>query len=140
MRAEGWHIDILAHARRGGRVLGICGGYQMLGQTVSDPQGIEGPAGSSPGLGLLDVQTTLTASKTLREVKGRLCSNGAAFSGFEMHVGETTGPSTTSPFLRFDDGDPDGAISPNGRIAGAYVHRLFDRTDTRRRAPRRLWC
>ena len=132
LRAEGWDIDLRAHVRRGGRVLGLCGGYQMLGRRIADPQGIEGPAGAAEGLGLLDLETTLTASKTLRPAAGRLAQTGAAFAGYEMHVGETSGPGRDRPFLIHADGRPDGAVSADGRIAGTYVHGLFDSGEARR--------
>jgi adenosylcobyric acid synthase len=131
-RGQGWDIDLLAHARRGGRILGICGGYQMLGASVSDPHGMEGPPGEVEGLGLLDVATQLTAKKALRQVEGACLTNGAPFRGYEMHVGETTGPDCARPLMRFADGRLDGAISADGRIAGAYVHGLF--ADDRQRA------
>ncbi len=131
-REQGWDIDLLAHARRGGQILGVCGGYQMLGKRVSDPHGMEGPAGEIEGLGLLDVATVLTAEKTLREVEGDCLVNGAPFQGYEMHVGETKGPDCARPLLRFADERLDGAISADGRVAGAYVHGLF--ADDRQRA------
>ena len=121
----GWDIDIRAHARRGGRVLGLCGGYQMLGRTVADPDGVEGPPGHRDGLGLLAVDTVLGGAKTLSPVSGRSVADDVAFAGYEMHVGRTTGPDCTRPLLRFADGTPDGATSPDGRIAAAYVHGLF---------------
>jgi adenosylcobyric acid synthase len=130
LRAQGWDIDILAHRRRGGRVLGLCGGYQMLGRSLADPDGIEGPPGTVPGLGLLAVDTVLRPAKHLREVTGTTLEDGAAFRGYEMHMGETAGPA--APFLRFADGRPDGATSPDGLVAGTYVHGLF--TDDRQRA------
>ena len=108
----------------GGRVLGICGGYQMLGRTVADPQGIEGPPAEAPGLGLLDVETALTDGKKLVEVSGTDARTGAPVSGYEMHVGDTGGPGTARPMLDLPDG-PDGAVSADGRIAGCYVHGLF---------------
>ena len=126
LRSEGWDIDILAHARRGGRVVGICGGYQMLGRRVDDSHGIEGPAGSVTGLGLLDVETVLTSEKSLIEVSGQLAGGGAPFTGYEMHVGETSGPDSARPALSFADGRPDGATSPDGRIEGHYVHGIFN--------------
>ena len=125
LRREGWDIDILAHARRGGRVLGLCGGYQMLGRRVSDPAGIEGPPGAVDGLGLLDVETVLTGSKVLRPVAGTTVGDGVPFTGYEMHVGETSGPDRARPMLRFDDGAEDGASSPDGRVCGAYAHGFF---------------
>ena len=125
LRAEGWDIDIAAHRRRGGRVLGLCGGYQMLGRSIADPDGIEGAPGAVAGLGLLDVRTVLTAEKRLIGVGGRLAEGGAAFAGYEMHMGHTEGPDTARPFLRLADGRADGAWSADGRIAGTYVHGLF---------------
>ena len=140
LRGQGWDIDILAHARRGGRVLGLCGGYQMLGRRVSDPDGIEGPPGAVDGLGLLDVETVLTGSKVLRPVAGTTVGDGVPFTGYEMHVGETSGPDRARPMLRFDDGAEDGASSPDGRVCGAYAHGLFAGDRQRGawlRAPRR---
>ena len=156
VRSQGWDVDILSHVRHGGRVLGICGGYQMLGRSISDPNGIEGPPRTVPALGLLDVETVMTGDKTLREVAGVLAAHAcaadvsavatgaggvgvagaaaakrAAFAGYEMHVGHTTGPGAARPFLRFNDGTADGAVSADGRIAGCYVHGLFGVTEAR---------
>ncbi len=124
LRAAGFDIDIAAHIRRGGHVLGICGGYQMLGRSISDPAGLEGATGTVPGLGLLDVDTVLAGDKTLRETSGRT-ADGAAFHGYEMHVGVTTGPGLARPFAHFADGRVDGAVSASGRVSGCYVHGLF---------------
>jgi adenosylcobyric acid synthase len=123
-RGQGWDIDLAAHVRRGGRVLGVCGGYQMLGARLADPDGIEGPPGSAAGLGLLAIETVLTGDKVLRPVAGEL-TGGGAFHGYEMHVGRTTGAGLSRPFLAFATGGRDGAVSPDGRIAGGYVHGLF---------------
>ena len=120
LRAEGWDIDIRAHHRRGGAILGLCGGYQMLGRRITDADGIEGPAGSVEGLGLLDVHTVLTPAKALRTVSGTAL--GAHFEGYEMHMGETIGPDTARPLALFDDGRRDGAISPDGTVLGTYIH------------------
>ena len=125
LRAEGWDIDIAAHVRRGGRVLGLCGGYQMLGRRLADPDGAEGPPGVVDGLGLLDTETVLGGDKQLQTSTGLLAHSGAAFDGYEIHLGRTTGPDTARPFLHFDDGRPDGATSPDGRVAGTYLHGLF---------------
>ena len=125
IRQQGWDIDLRAHVRRGGRALGVCGGYQMLGKSVSDPQGMEGPASEVEGLSLLDVATVLTASKTLAHVEGACLVNDAPFGGYEMHIGETNGPGCARPLLRFADGRLDGAVSADGRVMGAYVHGLF---------------
>ncbi|MGH8186929.1 MAG: cobyric acid synthase, partial [Steroidobacteraceae bacterium] len=124
-RAQGWHIDLLAHLRRGGRVLGICAGYQMLGTTLADPLHIEGRRASCAGLGLLDIATTMTAEKTLRTVSGIEQSTGARLEGYEMHIGISSGPDTQRPMLRLDDGASDGAMSSDGRVAGCHVHGLF---------------
>ena len=106
-------------------MLGLCGGYQMLGRRIADPEGVEGSPGEAPGLGLLDIETVLGGPKTLRPVTGVAVAGGAPFSGYEMHVGRTTGPDTVRPLLRFADGTPDGATSPDGCIAAAYVHGFF---------------
>ena len=125
-RRNGWDIDLRAHVRRGGRVLGLCGGYQMLGRSVADPEGIEGAPGSMEGLGLLDVRTVLTGEKTLTEVTGVSIPDGAPFRGYEMHVGRTEGPDCARPLVIFADGRKDGAVSADGRIGGTYVHGFFN--------------
>ena len=130
LRAQGWDIDLLAHVRRGGRVLGICGGYQMLGRRIADPHGIEGTPGEASGLGLLDVDTVLEGDKVLRPVRGH-AAGGNAFRGYEIHIGRTTGPGLDRPFLAIDGEGPHGATSADGRIAGAYVHGLFEAADMR---------
>src|ERR1700726_5281140 len=99
LRAFGWDADIIAYARRGGRVLGLCGGYQMLGHGIADPDGIEGPPGPAAGLGLPEVTTELTGDKSLVAVKGRTVSDGVAGAGYEMHIGRTTGAGTPWPLL-----------------------------------------
>jgi adenosylcobyric acid synthase len=111
-------------------VLGICGGFQMLGRSISDPDGVEGAPGQAQGLGLLDVETVLTGDKVLRGATGRLAS-GAPFVGYEIHVGRTQGADLRRPFLIRDDGAGEGAVSADGRVAGAYVHGLFDRAEAR---------
>jgi adenosylcobyric acid synthase len=131
LREQGWDIDIAAHVRRGGQVLGICGGYQMLGRTIADPDGIEGAPRTVPGLGLLAVDTVLTGEKSLVAVTGEAA--GAAFAGYEMHLGMTTGPDCERPFATLSDGRSDGAVSQDGRITGSYVHGLFA-DDGQRRA------
>jgi adenosylcobyric acid synthase len=136
-RRNGWDIDLRAHVRRGGRVLGLCGGYQMLGRLVADPEGIEGAPGSMEGLGLLDVRTVLTGDKTLTEVTGVSIPDGAPFRGYEMHVGRTDGPDRTRPLLRFGDGRTDGAVSADGRVRATYVHGLFN--DDAQRAALLSW-
>ncbi|WP_350334203.1 cobyric acid synthase [Coralliovum pocilloporae] len=124
VKEAGWDIDIKAHARRGGAVLGLCGGYQMLGRMIHDPNGIEGPAGSTEGLGLLDVETELTETKQTRLVSGVHCPSGLAVQGYEIHLGETTGPDCARPVAEIA-GISDGAISADGRIVGTYLHGFF---------------
>ncbi|MFG1357466.1 cobyric acid synthase [Xanthobacter pseudotagetidis] len=127
LKAGGLHHDILAFARRGGRVLGLCGGYQMLGRTIADPEGVEGEARIARGFGLLDVHTVLAGEKRLVEVEGQAL--GAPVRGYEMHMGVTTGADAERPFAvlagRAGDGVPEGATSADGRIAGTYLHGLF---------------
>ena len=110
-------------------MIGLCGGYQMLGVRVADPQGVEGPPGETPGLGLLDIETIIGAAKTLRDIKVRDPASGAQAHGYEMHMGETFGPATTRPMLNAEDnhapGHDLGATSPDGRVMGSYVHGLF---------------
>ncbi len=131
LRAAGFDIDIAAHRRRGGMILGLCGGYQMLGRRIADPDGIEGPPASVDGLGLLDVATTLAGEKRLEPVHGTT-NDGAPFAGYEMHMGVTEGPDCARPFARLADGSPEGAVSADGRVIGTYVHGLF--ADDRQRA------
>ncbi|NLH82905.1 MAG: cobyric acid synthase [Phyllobacteriaceae bacterium] len=132
LRREGWDVDILAHVRRGGRVFGVCGGYQMLGTRVADPDGLEGPPTEVPGLGLLDVETVLAGDKHLESVAGTLTGSNAPFAGYEMHVGRTSGADRARPVVDFADGRDDGARAATGRVAGCYVHGLF--ADDRARA------
>jgi adenosylcobyric acid synthase len=122
--AQGWDVDLAGHVRRGGAVLGICGGFQMLGRRLADPDGIEGTPGETAGLGLLDLETVLSGGKRLEAVRGRELASGMPVAGYEMHVGRTTGAALASPMLDLD-GRPDGAVSPDGRISGCYVHGLF---------------
>jgi adenosylcobyric acid synthase len=131
LRAAGFDIDIAAHHRRGGAVLGLCGGYQMLGRSVDDPDGIEGPPGKVEGLGLLDVETTLSEEKRLEPARGTT-NDGVPFFGYEMHMGVTKGPDRARPFAHFAAGAPEGAISADGRVSGTYIHGLF--ADDRQRA------
>jgi adenosylcobyric acid synthase len=133
LRDQGWDIDILAHRRRGGRVLGLCAGYQMLGRAVADPGGIEGRAGAVPGLGLLDVATELTPAKTLRKVAGTHLATGAPVHGYEMHIGRTEGPDRARAALLLMGAGEDGARSADGRVEGCYVHGLFASDAFRRR-------
>ncbi|CAM3028930.1 adenosylcobyric acid synthase (glutamine-hydrolysing) [Paracoccus aminovorans] len=121
LRVQGWDIDLAAHVRRGGYVLGICGGYQMLGRAIHDPQGHDGDPGSTPGLGLLSVETRMAAEKRLTRTRGTAL--GQPIEGYEIHMGRTEGPDCARAFAHIPG--PDGAISPDGRIAGTYLHGLF---------------
>ncbi|MBC8021299.1 MAG: cobyric acid synthase [Methyloceanibacter sp.] len=131
LRAAGFDIDIAAHLRRGGMVLGLCGGYQMLGRAIHDPDGIEGPCGGAPGLGLLDVETNLSGEKRLEPATGATCDH-VPFTGYEMHMGVTEGPDRTRPFARLAGDGPEGAVSADGRVIGTYIHGLF--ADDRQRS------
>jgi adenosylcobyric acid synthase len=124
LRAEGWDIDLMAHRRRGGRILGLCGGYQMLGRRIEDPLGVEGPPGGTEGLGLLDVDTVMADDKTLALVTGHHPASGAPLRGYEIHMGRTTGPDCDRAWLSVE-GRPEGAASPDGRVRGTYVHGLL---------------
>lgn len=131
LRVEGWDTDLVAFVRSGGHVLGLCGGYQMLGRTIADPDGIEGPPGEVQGLGLLETDTVLEGSKRLAPVTGVLTTSGARLAGYEMHIGRTVGPATERPLVQLDDGRSDGAISSNGHVCGTYVHGLFSSDECR---------
>ena len=125
LRAFGWDSDILAHHRRGGHVLGLCGGYQMLGTSISDPGGIEGPPATVAGLGLLDVETILQGPKQLRAAHGVTLPDFTPLQGYEMHMGTTKGADAERPLIRMDDGRSDGARSADGRVSGSYIHGFF---------------
>ncbi len=131
LREYGWQHELHAYLRRGGRVLGICAGMQMLGRIVRDPQRIEGTREAIEGFGLLDLVTELTEHKLLREVGGTETTTGARVSGYEMHIGRSSGPATLQPMIRFDDGTLDGAVSANERVLGCHVHGLFQSTGFR---------
>jgi adenosylcobyric acid synthase len=132
LQQQGWDIDIKAHARHGGHVLGLCGGYQLLGRTIADPLGTDGTAGSARGLGLLDIETVMSADKTTRPVRGVHRASNATIEGYEIHLGESQGPDCLRPMLTID-GRPDGATSIDGHVQGTYVHGLFA-SDVFRRA------
>ena len=125
LRAGGWRAAIHRHLRYGGKLIGICGGFQMLGDFIHDPRGLEGDPGSEEGLGLLDLQTTLEPEKQLRNVRGKLVIGDAAVSGYEIHAGITTGAGLGRPAVHLTQG-PDGATSQDGQILGTYVHGLFE--------------
>src|SRR5262245_14748235 len=125
LREQGWDTDIRAHLRRGGRVLGLCGGYQMLGRRIHDWQGLEGKPESVDGLGLLDVETTLEPNKALRRISAVHAATGAAITGYEIHLGRTSGGDCVRPFALID-AVPDGAVSRDGRVAGTYIHGCFE--------------
>ena len=138
VRDEGWDTDILAHHRRGGMIVGLCGGYQILGRAVADPEGIEGPPGEAPGLGLLDVITVLGGDKSLVERTGTEVESGETIRGYEMHIGRTSGPDTARPWLILADGCAEGAISADGRVMASYLHGIFAADGFRHRFLERL--
>ena len=129
--AQGWDIDLLAHHRRGGHILGLCGGYQMLGHSVADHDGIEGPAGETPGLGLLDVTTLMSGDKTLTRVAAVHAATSEPIAAYEIHIGRTDGPDRARPFAMLD-GAPEGAMSGDGRVQGSYLHGLFTSDEFRK--------
>lgn len=124
MRDQGWDIDILSSARQGKHILGLCGGYQMLGKAIHDPDGLEGPAGSAEGLGLLDIETTLSSKKALSNVEATHVGTGASLRGYEIHLGRSEGPDCARPFCMIGE-RPDGATSANGQVRGCYLHGIF---------------
>lgn len=137
VRSQGWHHDVISHARNGGYILGICGGFQMLGHHVRDPDGADGPSATAPGIGLLDISTTMVAAKTVRRAKGRCAISEASVCGYEIHSGVTEGPGLQFPMLHLESG-PDGARSGNGQIEGTYLHGLLANDRFRREWLRRL--
>ncbi|MBA2780033.1 cobyric acid synthase [Billgrantia kenyensis] len=128
LRAQGWEEAIRRHLRYGGRLLGICGGFQMLGRVVHDSEGLEGPAGSTPGLGLLEFETRMVAGKQLRNVSGRLLVEEVPIAGYEIHNGVSEGSALARPLIELE-GRPDGAVSADGQVMGTYLHGLFDRPE-----------
>jgi adenosylcobyric acid synthase len=124
LREQGWDIDLAAHIRRGGHVLGICGGYQMLGQSIADPEGIEGAPGTDPGLGHLEVSTLMVPDKRLTRIAATHAASGTPMEGYEIHIGRSDGPDCARPFAHVG-GAPEGATSPDGRIIGSYLHGMF---------------
>lgn len=131
-RANGWDADLLAHRARGGAIIGICGGYQMLGRRVFDPQGIEGNVREAEGLGLLDVETVMEPEKTVRDVSAHSTVFDVPLRGYEIHLGRTTGSDTKRPALTIN-GVPDGAVSADGMVFGCYLHGLFEAAEFRRK-------
>ena len=135
LRQQGWDVDVMAHVRRGGRVLGICGGYQILGKMVDDSKGIEGPSGISEGLGLLDATTIMEPRKRVREVSVAVSGQSPVFSAYEIHMGRTAGKDTDRPFAFVHSNGglrPEGAVSSSGRVTGTYLHGLFTNDAFRR--------
>ena len=130
-RAQGWDIDLQAALRRGARVLGLCGGYQMLGKEIADPEGIEGKPGSVPGLGLLDLTTTMTPDKRVTETTALHPASNTQVKGYEIHLGRTEGPDRAKPMFTVN-GQPEGAQRPDGRIMGSYLHGMFTEDPFRR--------
>lgn len=129
LRDQHWEVAIQRHLRYGGKLIGICGGFQMLGNRVHDPHGLEGDPGGTEGLGLLDLETTLEQEKQLRNVRGKLAIGDAAISGYEIHAGVTQGAALARPAVYLDTGSTDGALSDDNQILGTYLHGLFERDD-----------
>lgn len=129
LREQGWPAAIDKHLRYGGRLLGICGGLQMLGTQIDDPHGLEGAAGSSDGLNLLAFTTVLEPEKQLRNVRGQLCLENAQVSGYEIHAGVSTGPALATAAVQLGDGRRDGALSADGQVLGTYLHGLFESSE-----------
>jgi adenosylcobyric acid synthase len=137
VREEGWDVDLAGHIRRGGFVVGICGGYQILGKHISDPDGIDGRPGEAPGLGWLDVTSVMTERKVLAERDAVTLPDRLPVHGYEIHKGLTTGPDCDRAWLDID-GRPAGAASPDGRVLGCYMHGLFASDPFRKAFLRRL--
>jgi adenosylcobyric acid synthase len=130
LRSKGWDTALQKHLRYGGKVIGLCGGYQMLGLAINDPLGLEGQAGSTPGLGVLECMTTLESEKQLRNVSGHLALPGTpAMSGYEIHLGTTSGNGLERAAVQLSDGRNDGAISADNQIFATYCHGVFDHPD-----------
>ncbi len=129
-RAQGWDVDLAGHVRRGGAVMGICGGYQMLGRVVADPDGIEGAPQTVSGLGYLDIETVMGAQKHVSLTTARHIASGSNVEGYEIHLGTTSGPDTKNAWLDID-GRPEGAENATGQIRGCYLHGLFASDDFR---------
>ncbi|NKB64337.1 MAG: cobyric acid synthase [Gammaproteobacteria bacterium] len=144
LKNHGWEDQIKRHLRYGGKLIAICGGYQMVGKMIHDPLGIEGSVGSQPGFGLMDFETTLAPAKQLKNVEGRFCntvcgtpllesksqstSNGSLVSGYEIHMGTTAGPALSRPVVHLEHGH-DGALSEDNQILCSYLHGLFDHSE-----------
>ncbi len=135
LRAQGWEEAIRRHLRYGGKLIGLCGGFQMLGRAIHDPHGVDGAPGTSAGLGLLEMETVMEGHKRLARVRGRLAlggGGGADVEGYEIHMGRSTGPALARPAVQWGtdgDGGTDGALSEDGQILGTYLHGLFDRPE-----------
>ncbi len=130
-RAQGWNIDLAAALRRGARILGLCGGYQMLGMEIADPDGVEGRPGSVPGLGLLNLSTVMTADKRVTETTAHHPASGTQVKGYEIHLGRTEGPDRARPMFTVN-GHPEGALRADGRVMGSYLHGMFTEDPFRR--------
>ncbi|MEQ9248229.1 MAG: cobyric acid synthase, partial [Nitratireductor sp.] len=124
LRRQGWDEDLKAHRERGGYIVGLCGGYQMLGRSVEDPEGYEGAAGRVEGLGLLDVETVMQQQKALREVEAVSAKYRVPVTGYEIHIGRTEGKDCARPVAMIGD-RAEGATSGDGRVSGTYLHGLF---------------
>jgi adenosylcobyric acid synthase len=129
LAAQGWSEALRKHLRYGGKLIGICGGFQMLGRSVADPHGVEGAPGITPALGLLQLDTTLTTDKRLAQVSGHCAFADARVEGYEIHMGVSDGAALVRPAFVIADGNqtrPEGAVSADDQILGTYLHGLFD--------------
>ncbi len=129
LRENGWESVILRHLRYGGKLIGLCGGYQMLGSLINDPMGVEGKPGASQGLGLLEMQTTLTKDKQLDQLTGQLIMSGALVKGYEIHAGISVGQALLNPVIKLENGAHEGSLSQDQQVLGTYMHGLFDSPD-----------
>jgi adenosylcobyric acid synthase len=132
MQAQGWDHDCIAFARTGGRIFGICGGYQLLGKNMHDPDGVDGVVGSIEGLGLLDVVTTMQGGKTVSPMEAIHSASGVGIQGYEIHMGKTTGSDAARPFARLASGRQEGSTSASGLVQGTYLHGIFSNNEFRK--------
>ncbi|CBL46392.1 Cobyric acid synthase, amidation of sidechains b, d, e and g [gamma proteobacterium HdN1] len=130
LREQGWDVLIERHLRFGGKLIGICGGFQMLGKHLYDPHEIEGKVAHIEGLGVLDITTTMHSEKQLRRRTGTLLLSGATCEGYEIHCGLSEGAALETPLVRFENGEVDGARTPDNQVLATYLHGLFDHPET----------
>ncbi|MCV0384271.1 MAG: cobyric acid synthase [Erythrobacter sp.] len=125
LRAEGWDHDVIAAFRGGAHLVGLCGGFQLMGTWIEDPEGVDGHSGGAAGLGLLDMVTEMAGRKIVRHVRGTTTMHGDRIEGYEIHTGRSRGAALEKPFAVLEDGTPDGAFAAGGRMLGTYLHGVF---------------